>query len=481
MDSVSLTYPICVLNDSMNNPNGCDGFEGSLGHVFYDNNNDCLSDSSEYGLANTRLFLSDVSGTQVGQFYTTIHGEFSTLLLPGTYTITVDTAGMPFHIACSNPGIDSTITLDSSNMSVSGVDFPVVCNPGFDAGVQSISYSGIPFPGQTNIIRVNAGDMSQWYNLHCASGISGEVQVTVNGPVIYMGIAANSLMPSINGNVFTYTVSDFGSIDNANDFGLMFSVDTNAQSGDTVCIQVSVTPVTGDYNPSNNILNYCYTVLNSCDPNSKEVYPSLVPPGYEDDLTYTIHFQNVGTYNALSVRIKDVLDQNLDPSTFQLAGYSHNCVVSITGNELYVWFPAINLPDSASNPVGSCGFIQYRIKPVSGLPSWTHIPNTASIYFDYNNPVVTNTATCVFGFQGISENSDPETVIRIFPNPASEEINIYGIAVPALVSVYDVSGKLLISQEIADPIVNIGTLQSGLYFLEVLTEKGAVVRRFVKE
>jgi len=261
----------------------------------------------------------------------------------------------------------------------------------------------------------------------------------------------------------------------------MLSVDTNAQSGDTVCIQVSVSPVSGDNNPLNNTLNYCYSVVNSFDPNSKEVYPSIVPPGYEDYLTYTIHFQNVGTYSALSIRIKDVLDENLDPSTFQLAGYSHNCTVSLTENELYVWFPAINLPDSASNPDGSCGFIQYRIKPVSALPSWTHIPNTASIYFDYNNPVVTNTATCVFGYQGVPEQTDPGAGINVFPNPASDEINISGITCPALVAVYDISGKLLISEDISTPVLNIGSLQTGMYFLEIRTEKDDVVRRFLKE
>lgn len=481
MDSVSLSYPLCVLNDTVNNPYGCESFEGAVGSVFHDNNNNCLQDTLEYGLANTRLLLSDFVGNQIGQFYTAINGEFSTILSSGTFTITVDTSGIPFHISCPNPGIDSTVTLDSSNMSISDVDFPVVCKPGFDVGVQSVINTGIPFPGQINTIMVNAGDMSQWYNLHCASGISGEVQVTVNGPVTFDGLAANALTPTINGNVFTYAVSDFGLINNAHDFGLMFSVDTTAQSGDTVCIQVSLSPVSGDNNPSNNTLNYCYSIVNSLDPNSKDVYPTIVLPGYEDYLTYTIHFQNVGSYSALSIRIKDILDENLNPSTFQLIDYSHNCTVSLIGSELYAWFPAINLPDSASNSEGSCGFIQYRIKPISGLPSWTHIPNTAAIYFDYNAPVVTNTATCVFGYQGISENNDPGTGIRVFPNPASEEINISGITCPALVAVFDVSGKLLISQEITSPRLDIGLLQPGLYFLEILTETGGVVNRFVKD
>jgi hypothetical protein len=56
-------------------------------------------------------------------------------------------------------------------------------------------------------------------------------------------------------------------------------------------------------------------------------------------------------------------------------------------------FPNINLPDSTNNEPESHGYIQYKIKRNAGLSPGTAISNKASIYFDFNAPIVTNTVT----------------------------------------------------------------------------------------
>jgi hypothetical protein len=53
-------------------------------------------------------------------------------------------------------------------------------------------------------------------------------------------------------------------------------------------------------------------------------------------------------------------------------------------------FDNIALPDSTTNEAGSHGFVQYSVRAKAGLPNGAQIPNTASIYFDFNLPVVTN-------------------------------------------------------------------------------------------
>ena len=118
---------------------------------------------------------------------------------------------------------------------------------------------------------------------------------------------------------------------------------------------------------SNNLGEYCYPVANSFDPNDKQVYPSAVSPGYNDYLTYTINFQNLGTAPAQNIRIMDTLDANLDLSTFEIINYSHANTTTLTGSLLIFRFPNIQLADSASSPEGSKGFVQYKIKPYSGL------------------------------------------------------------------------------------------------------------------
>ncbi|MBK8369043.1 MAG: hypothetical protein IPL10_17125 [Bacteroidetes bacterium] len=54
--------------------------------------------------------------------------------------------------------------------------------------------------------------MSQWYNLNCASGVSGQLTINVSGPVTYISPALGSLIPIVSGTTFTYTIADFGSV-----------------------------------------------------------------------------------------------------------------------------------------------------------------------------------------------------------------------------------------------------------------------------
>jgi uncharacterized repeat protein (TIGR01451 family) len=73
-----------------------------------------------------------------------------------------------------------------------------------------------------------------------------------------------------------------------------------------VHVEINPTPLDGD--TSNNVYDFCYKVVNSYDPNMKEVYPVNVLPGYDDWFTYTIHFQNTGNAPAFNIRLRDTLD-----------------------------------------------------------------------------------------------------------------------------------------------------------------------------
>lgn len=59
-------------------------------------------------------------------------------------------------------------------------------------------------------------------------------------------------------------------------------------------------------------------------------------------------------------------------------------------------FVNINLPDSTSNQAESQGYVTYTISPRSDLSTCTSIQNTASIYFDSNPPIVTNTTESIY-------------------------------------------------------------------------------------
>ncbi|TGE27495.1 DUF7619 domain-containing protein [Hymenobacter metallicola] len=144
----------------------------------------------------------------------------------------------------------------------------------------------------------------------------------------------------------------------------------------------------------------CQPILDSYDPNDKQVVPKgLTAQHYtptNEVLRYQIRFQNTGNDVAYRVAVVDTLAANLDLSTLQVGAVSHPYRLTVSGRQrpvLTFTFDNIMLPDSASNLAGSNGFVQFSIKPKAGLPARTRIDNFADIFFDYNEPVRTDTTT----------------------------------------------------------------------------------------
>jgi len=142
----------------------------------------------------------------------------------------------------------------------------------------------------------------------------------------------------------------------------------------------------------------CLPIIDSFDPNDKQVIPvGLTAENYtptNSPLRYTVRFQNTGTDVAYRVVVVDTLSTDLDLSTLQVGSVSHGYQLAVSGKEkpvLTFTFDNIMLPDSTTNQAGSNGFIQFSIKPKANLPVKTKIENYADIFFDYNDPVRTNT------------------------------------------------------------------------------------------
>jgi fimbrial isopeptide formation D2 family protein len=142
----------------------------------------------------------------------------------------------------------------------------------------------------------------------------------------------------------------------------------------------------------------CQQNIGSNDPNDKRTFNAA---GNETDriekgeyIYYHIRFQNTGTDTAFKVKILDPLSDKLDFSTLEILSASHPYDYVITdGPALSVTFDHILLPDSSINEAASPGFIKFRVKPLPQYDYGTQIPNQASIYFDFNQPVITNEAT----------------------------------------------------------------------------------------
>ena len=478
MDANAQALPLCAVGDTVNNPYGCAAYEEIAGWTYKDNNSNCIYDAGDDGMGYINLKLFDNTGTYVSQTNSYSNGMYSFLVPAGTYTVRLDTAGVPYHTVCAHPGIDTTFAFSSVAQNV---NFSVACN-GFDVGCQYIFPHGQVFPGTNHHTEIYAGDMGQWYNFSCANGVGGTVTITYSGPVTYVGPSYWAAIPSVSGNVLTYTVANFGSIFNWGNFGIELHTDTTATMGDQVCLSVVVTPSSsGDVNPSNNTYNLCYNVFNSYDPNLKEVYPENVPALYDDYLTYTIHFQNTGSAAAQNIKVVDTLSNLLDVATFKEINHSHADVISFNGNVATFKFPNINLIDSTTNDTASIGWIQYKIKPIAGLGAGTFIHNRASIYFDYNAPVMTPTATTVFGNVGVSESSKDNT-ISVYPNPTSGVFRIdAGSNKIKEIKITDILGRTVMVSTInmASHTIDLSKETKGIYFIQITDEKNNKINRKV--
>ena len=105
----------------------------------------------------------------------------------------------------------------------------------------------------------------------------------------------------------------------------------------------------------------------------------------DNKLTYTIRFENTGNIDAIDITVIDTLDASLDMSTFKVVNSTVPPITYINDHIVEFQMPNIWLAPAET------GLISYEIKPISGLPILTTIENKASIIFESNQPVITNT------------------------------------------------------------------------------------------
>src|SRR6185436_13012980 len=114
-------------------------------------------------------------------------------------------------------------------------------------------------------------------------------------------------------------------------------------------------------------------------------------------------FQNTGNDTAFNISVHDTLDSKLDWASIEMVTASHPYRLSITnGNQMNWKFDNILLVDSIHNEPKSHGYIVYRIKPKPTVQINDVIANSASIYFDFNSPVQTNTQLTTIKIAGPS-------------------------------------------------------------------------------
>lgn len=230
----------------------------------------------------------------------------------------------------------------------------------------------------------------------------------------------------------------------------------------------------------------CREVRNAYDPNRK----TAIPTGVGDEhllaanrsIQYTIEFQNTGTDTAYKVLLRDIMPSELDVNTFKPGFASHPYTWEIRGQDtLEVLFFPIALPDSNTNEAASHGFFTFELAQQPELPNGTLIENRASIFFDFNPPIFTNSVMHTIGLLLLSldEPKNEQVQWLIAGNPMRHSAIITAINyLPGekRFELFDAAGRRLRSNIFMGQsfIFERGTLSSGLYFFSITDAQGRV-------
>jgi hypothetical protein len=254
--------------------------------------------------------------------------------------------------------------------------------------------------------------------------------------------------------------------------------------GDQVISVATVTGTGSDAATTNNTYNLAQTVLASFDPNDKTcVEGAFISPaqvgGY---VNYVIRFENTGTANATNITVTDIIDTNkYDLYWLEPTASSHSFKTRITGSKVEFIFENIDLPfDDDDND----GFVAFRIKTKPTLVLGDTFSNTASIYFDYNHPIVTDPAVTTIALLQ-TQDFEFSDYFSIYPNPADDRLNISSKKAMEIntVSIYNALGQLVLVVPNAQqmPSVDVSGLKAGHYFLKVDSAHGTSNCKFIKK
>jgi uncharacterized repeat protein (TIGR01451 family) len=227
---------------------------------------------------------------------------------------------------------------------------------------------------------------------------------------------------------------------------------------------------------------YCGVVTGSYDPNDKRGFPNGVTEEHfilpNQQIQYVIRFQNTGTDTAFTVVVRDTLDINLDILSVTPGVSSHDFEFKMYGPRVLEWtFNNINLPDSANSEPNSHGFLTFTVNQKANLSPGTVFKNNADIYFDLNEPIITNETWHTINLEHFATMSTihiDQMTLNVYPNPTTDVLTVAFDKVYSNLpySVYDQNGRLVKSGEL-NKLVNFldfSDLNQGFYLIKIKNE-----------
>ena len=435
------------------------------GKAYMDDNLSCTKQSNEPAVPGTVMEI------QPGPYYTITNsaGTYSANLPLGSYTIEQQSATVGDHCnAQQAPFVLSAVNgLTTFNMGDTSL-LPL------DAMISAAN--GPARPGFPLQVSLNVRNLTP--------AVSGAISTVLTFDPTFTYISS-SPAGVLSGNTITWSQAQLTAFQERTiHVNLQVPPDINLL-GMTFSNTVVLTTATNDANTVNNSFLLPVTVTGAYDPNEKQAMTSsrYSTSSYFIDadnyIDYTIRFQNTGSDTAFNIVVTDTIAAELDLGTFLAGTSSHPYSVDIrNGNALRFAFYNIQLPDSNVNEFASHGFVSFRIRPRMPLTAGTEIANTANIYFDFNDPVITApsvlTAELSTSIPLITSSG-----FELFPNPAQDQVTINASSVIRRVIITAMDGRTVLDIPAGNHLVNINVsgLHSGPYVLASQLVTGEWLRK----
>jgi len=464
--------PNCHVNTYCTFEPGGTFFSIQGNHRWDTTNNGC--DTNDFLFPNMKFNISN--GTTTTTLISSNDGSYHYDVPAGTYTVTpVLENPSYFLVTPSNTGNIVFPTATSPFVR----DFcvrSVANNPDLEVVVYPLSN---PRPGvnnRFNIVYKNKGGIPQ----------NGSVNFSFDDAI--QDMVSTTVTPNIqtSGNL-TWNFTNLLPFETRSlmvTFNLNTPIETPpVEGGDILNYGATITGILTDILPSDNSASVTQTVVNSQDPNDKTCVEgiSITPSMVGQYVHYVIRFENTGTANAINIVVKDIIDTTkFDIASLIPQSSSHSFYTRIINtNQVEFVFENINLPfDDANND----GYVAFKIKTKPTLVLGDAFSNGSSIYFDYNAPIVTNTFTTTVQALG---NQDFEfgSIFSLSPVPTKNTLTITTKETVSIssINIYNTLGQLVQVNTNPSETIDVSGLQSGSYFIKIISDKGSATGKFVKE
>jgi Leucine-rich repeat (LRR) protein len=463
-------YTNCNVNSYCNfTPGGT--FYYIQGQQKFDNENDGC-DTNDFLIPNFKYTITN--WTSPGAIISNNTGSYSILVPAGTHTIT-PVIENPSYFSVSPPS--ATITFPAQNSPVTQ-NFCITPN-GIHHDVEiSIIPTSVARPGNDVIYKIiykNKGNQIE----------NGTINLQFDDAILDL-VSTNPTFTTQTLNNLSWTYSSLQPFETRT-IHFMMNVNSPTETpavigGDILNYTATNTITNTDEILSDNTFVLNQTVVNSYDPNDKTCLQGnyVGPDKIGDYVHYMIRFENTGTFPAENIVVKDMIDTaKFDVSSLVPLNASHNYFTRISGNKVEFIFENINLPfDDANND----GYIAFKIKTKPTLVLGNTFSNSANIYFDYNFPIVTNTATTTIAALN-NPSFEFATYFSLYPNPTTNELNINlksAIEINSI-QIYNTIGQLVTVQTGNALKVDVSNLKTGNYFIKVNTNEGFSTSQFIKK